>query len=378
MLIHLIAGSLFLYLLFRFIIPLPVSRKAKYAAGFLLLLASQQHLITRMIFGSLSSPELPPAAIAFQGWLFISLLLLFLLVLVRDMIMLAAWLVRRRPGKPEHGFSQGRRDALICGLAFIPSAYGVYKGVSLPEAHSLEARLPNLPRQLDGLSIVQLTDLHVSPLFRGEWVQAVVDRVNTLTPDLILFTGDMVDGLPARRATAVAPLKNLRARYGKYACVGNHEYYSDYSGWMKVFPQLGISMLRNSHSVLKIQDRDVVVAGLTDIVAERYGLPLPDCTAALSGAPEDAFRILLEHRPGAAAKNATAGIDLQLSGHTHGGQIIGLNPIVASFNNNYLYGWYKVEKMLLYVSSGAGLWNGFPVRLGVPSEIPRIVLRSAA
>lgn len=376
MLIHLIAGSLFLYLLFRFVFPLSVSRKAKFISGLILLLASQQHLVTRVIFGSLSSPELPPAVIAFQGWIFISMLLLFLLVLGRDVLLLGAWLLRRLRQKPKNNFSRDRRDALICGLALIPSAYGVYKGVSLPDVHSLEARLPTLPRQLDGLSIVQLTDLHVSPLFREEWVQAVVDKVNALSPDLILLTGDMVDGLPARRSTAVAPLKRLRARYGKFACVGNHEYYSDFSAWMKVFPQLGISMLLNNHNVVKIQDREIVLAGLTDIAAERYGLPLPDCKAAFSGAPESAFRILLDHRPGAVAENALSGVDLQLSGHTHGGQIIGLNQIVANFNKNYLYGWYQVEKTLLYVSSGAGLWNGFPVRLGVPSEIPRIVLCS--
>ncbi|MDR2696749.1 MAG: metallophosphoesterase, partial [Deltaproteobacteria bacterium] len=107
-------------------------------------------------------------------------------------------------------------------------------------------------------------------------------------------------------------------------------------------------------------------------------LPGPDIAGALAGAPEGAVRILLDHRPGNAPENARMGVDLQLSGHTHGGQILGMHQLVARFNQGFVYGWYQVDTMRMYVSSGAGLWNGFPVRLGVPSEIVRCVLRSAA
>jgi predicted MPP superfamily phosphohydrolase len=137
-------------------------------------------------------------------------------------------------------------------------------------------------------------------------------------------------------------------------------------------------MLLNSHVVLEIRGQKLVVAGVTDMVAERFSLPGPDLAQALAGAPKDAARILLDHRPGNAPANAGAGVDLQLSGHTHGGQIVGINQLVARFNQGFLYGWYQVGAMRLYVSSGAGLWNGFPVRLGVPAEIARVVLRSAA
>jgi predicted MPP superfamily phosphohydrolase len=205
----------------------------------------------------------------------------------------------------------------------------------------------------------------------------VVDRVNALSPDIIVFTGDTVDGLPERRAGSIAPLKDLRARYGVFGCAGNHEYYGNFAAWMRAFPTLGITMLLNGHVVLKIRGRELVVAGLTDMVAERFALPGPDLKRALAGAPEGAVRILLDHRPGNAPVNAAMGVDLQLSGHTHGGQILGVNLLVAQFNQGYLYGLYQIDKMSLYVSSGAGLWNGFPVRLGVPSEIVRLVLRSA-
>ncbi|MDR2726810.1 MAG: metallophosphoesterase, partial [Deltaproteobacteria bacterium] len=250
--------------------------------------------------------------------------------------------------------------------------------VAVPDVHTVETRLPRLPKELDGLTLVQISDLHVSPLLQERRTRAVVDAVNALDPDLILFTGDTVDGVPGRRAGSVAPLKDLRARHGVFGCAGNHEYYGDYAAWMRIFPALGLTMLLNSHAVIKVRGQKLVLAGITDIVAARFSLPGPDLAGALAGAPEDAVRILLDHRPGNAPENAKAGVDLQLSGHTHGGHILGMTHLVARFNQGFVYGWYQVDAMRMYVSSGAGLWNGFPVRLGVPSEIARIVLRSAA
>ena len=263
--------------------------------------------------------------------------------------------------------------ALAAGTAF----WGLREAVGVPDVRNVEMVVPRLPKALDGLSIVQISDMHASPLLQSSWVNALVDRVNTLKPDLILFTGDMVDGNPTVRAADVAPLRRLRANYGIWGSVGNHEYYSDFSGWMKAFPALGMRMLLNGHAVLHIQEQPLVLAGVTDVAAERFGLPGPDLPAALQGAPQDAVRILMEHRPANAAANARHGIDLQLSGHTHGGQILGMNAVVAQFNGGYLYGQYAVDALNMYVTSGAGVWNGFPVRLGVPSEIPRIILRSA-
>jgi predicted MPP superfamily phosphohydrolase len=136
-------------------------------------------------------------------------------------------------------------------------------------------------------------------------------------------------------------------------------------------------MLLNEHVILNVKGEKLLIAGVTDVTAERYALPLPDVAAALAGAPASGLRILLEHRPIHAAQNAQYGFDLQLSGHTHGGQIWGVNRLVAEFNRGYLYGWYQEADMRLYVSSGAGLWNGFPLRLGVPSEIVCMKLRAA-
>lgn len=377
MFIHITAFCIFLFLLFRFILPLPVKAGTKAVFAALFLLISQQHLFSRYVFGGLSSPELPVPVLLFQGWSYTSLLFLLLLVLIRDVTRIGRRLLRlNNPLLP--AFSPGRRQLMLGALATATAAYGVCKAVEIPAIRERETVLSTLPRGLDGLCIAHVTDLHVSPLLRADWVREVVTRINGLNPDLVVITGDIVDGLPARRNASMAPLAGLSARYGVFACPGNHEYYSNYGSWMERFPDLGLTMLPNTHAVVNIGDDQLVLAGVTDIVAERFGLPLPSIHAALAGAPSGVTRILLDHRPGNAPANASRGVHLQLSGHTHGGHMTGMDAMVARFNNGYVRGWYDVNGMRLYVNSGAGLWNGFPVRLGVPSEITRLVLRSGS
>lgn len=350
----------------------------KVFAGLLLLVLTQQHLINRTLFGSMSSPELPAFLLITEGWLFITLIFLLVISLAVDFFLLTRFIIRRARktlSPPPH--SPGRRQAMMVLAGAIPAAYGVHEAIALPDVKNMEAPLPRLPEELNGIRIAHLTDLHASPLLRSDYIARVVERVNALEPDLILFTGDIVDGLPDKRDIDVAPLKNLRSRYGVFSCVGNHEYYSDHAGWMKIFPDLGIKMLMNNHVVLNINGKELVIAGTTDIAARRYNLPGPDPRRALEGAPEDALRIMLDHRPGNVNENVPHGVDLQLSGHTHGGHILGMTKLVGRFNDGYVYGWYREANTLMYVSSGAGLWCGFPVRLGVPSEIPHITLRTA-
>ena len=376
MVLHFLAGVIFFYLLLRFVLPLSISRKAKVVSGAGLLIVSQPHLVMRFFYGGLASPELPANVLLIIVSVFAAVLFFFLLVLLRDLASLFRRFARRGARQVNPPFSRDRRQVMLAGAAAVVSVYGVGQGVDLPEVRQWEVSLPKLPPDLDGLRLVQISDLHVSSLLREAWVQGVVKRVNALKPDLILFTGDSVDGLPVHRAAGIAPLADLRARYGVFGCTGNHEYYGDFRAWMATFPTLGITMLQNAHRVVHIEGQALVIAGVTDQVASRFALPMPDSRAALAGAPENVVRIMLAHRPTEAKASVGMGVDLQLSGHTHGGQILGMNKIVARFNQEYLYGWYHVDAMPLYVCSGAGLWNGFPVRLGVPSEIAHIVLRS--
>jgi predicted MPP superfamily phosphohydrolase len=375
--IQLLALLVFFYLLCRVVLPLPVNGYLKAAAGALLFAFSQQHFLYRYVPGGMVSPELPFPALLLSTGIFAFLLFLFLMTLCRDVAAAARRLSGRLRGRTRAVFSPGRRQAIMACLAAVPAVYGLRGGLAVPGVRRLEARLPALPGALDGLMLVQISDLHVSRLLHGPRVRALVEKVNALKPDLVVLTGDIVDGFPDRRADSVAPLRDLRARYGVFACAGNHEYYANFRAWMRAFQSLGVTMLLNSHSRLSIGGENIVLAGVTDIVAGRYGLPPPDVSAALDGAPPGAFTVLLEHRPVNAAANAAAGVHLQLSGHTHGGQILGLTKLVTAYNDGYLYGWYRIAGMRLYVSSGAGLWGAFPVRLGVPSEIAALTLRGA-
>ncbi|WP_022655155.1 metallophosphoesterase [uncultured Desulfovibrio sp.] len=398
--LYLSALVLFLYLFFRMVLLSGLSRAGKAAAGTALFLASQEYLLNGIFFGGLSAPSLPSWVLMLQGWLFTSMLFLFALTLIRDIACLGVriihWAGRVLLRKKRQGpaVSSGRRRFLALGLAaapasvlgraslaglvLAPTAYGVREAVAVPEVRQREVVLPRLPEALDGLRLAQISDLHVSPLLGRDWVRAVVDRVNAQAADVVVLTGDMVDGLPSARAESVAELRRLRARHGVLACAGNHEYYSGFNAWTEIFSDLGMSMLLNSHQVLGICGHELVLAGVTDPVAARFNLPEPDLAAALAGAPDGAVRVLLDHRPGNAARNARNKTDLQLSGHTHGGHAPGLSSVVALFNKGYVRGWYRVAGMPLYVSSGAGLWNGFPLRVGVPSEIALITLRCAA
>jgi predicted MPP superfamily phosphohydrolase len=281
--------------------------------------------------------------------------------------------VRPLPSVPAAWWAGGLTAAAL-GL----SAIGVWQAVRVPDVRAVDIALERLPAELDGLRLVHLSDLHASRLLQEPWQREVVNRTNALNPDLIVISGDLVDGSPANRAADVAPWRGFKARLGVLAAPGNHEYYSDYTAWMAAFSELGLRMLSNRHVVIHEKGRALVVAGTTDRNAARFGLPTPDIEAALAGAPKDAVTLLLAHQPREAPQNAEAGVDLQLSGHTHGGQIVGLHLIVQQSNAGFVSGLYRVGAMQLYVSNGTGLWNGFPVRLGRPSEITLITLRSAA
>ena len=260
-------------------------------------------------------------------------------------------------------------------LALLVSGYGISQGMAVPQTRQIEVAINDLPPRFDGYRVLQLTDIHASRLLTGDWVRKVVAGSNALKPDLIVITGDLIDGSVHARRDDARPLADLRAPDGVIAITGNHEYYAQYQDWMQAFRALHMQVLENSHLQVRRGDAALTIAGVTDPVAARYGLPLPDIDAALAGADRSAPVILLDHRPRNAREAAARGVALQLSGHTHGGQIIGMDQLVKRANGGFVSGRYEVDGMTLYVSNGAGLWAGFPARIGVPSEITLITLR---
>ena len=320
---------------------------------------------------------MPFAVLVVLGWLFGAYILLAVFLLFKDAAAILFLLLRKAGIGFSFSFSTVRASGIMLGSALALSGFGVWQAVRVPDVRTVEIVLPRLPAELDGFRLVQLTDLHVSRLYQTPWVQAVVEKTNALNPDLILITGDLIDGTPQDRADDVSPLRDLKARLGVFAIPGNHEYYAEYRQWQSAFAGLGLRMLLNEHVLIAEKGQTLVFAGVTDRTAARIGAPMPDVHAALAGAPKDAVTVLMDHQPRNARTNAGTGVDLQLSGHTHGGQVLGLHLVTRYVNGGFVSGLYQIDRMQLYVSRGAGLWPGFPIRLGVPSEITEIVLRSS-
>ena len=320
---------------------------------------------------------MPFAVLVVLGWLFGAYILLAVFLLFKDAAAILFLLLRKAGIGFSFSFSTARTSGIMLGSALALSGFGVWQAVRVPNVRTVEVVLPRLPAELDGFRLVQLTDLHVSRLYQTPWVQAVVEKTNALNPDLILITGDLIDGTPQDRADDVSPLRDLKARLGVFAIPGNHEYYAEYRQWQSAFAGLGLRMLLNEHVLIAEKGQTLVFAGVTDRTAARIGAPMPDVHAALAGAPKDAVTVLMDHQPRNARTNAGTGVDLQLSGHTHGGQVLGLHLVTRYVNGGFVSGLYQIDRMQLYVSRGAGLWPGFPIRLGVPSEITEIVLRSS-
>jgi len=369
--IRLIPSLPALYVAARVVWPSPWPLAVKLGATVLLIAASQYHLWSRLSSGSVFAPEFPrPVVILFNG-AFGALALAAPMLLALDAVALAGWAV---PGGGWAVPLAWRYAAVLA--AVVLAALAVAQAVRVPPLKDVTVAIPDLPPAFDGYTLLHLSDLHISRLFPAPWAEAVVARANALRTDLIVVTGDFIDGALASRRNDVAPLRALTAPDGVWAVPGNHEYFFDYAAWMRHLGGMGIRMLANGHTVLRREGGALVVAGVTDRSAPATGNPGPDLAAALAGAPPDAPVVLLDHQPGNAARAAAQGVRLQLSGHTHGGMIRGLDRLVARGNAGFVSGAYRVGGMVLYVSNGTALWPGFALRLGRPSELTRITLRA--
>ncbi len=246
-----------------------------------------------------------------------------------------------------------------------------------PRLVKIDIPIAHLPEALHGFSIAQISDLHVGPTIKRGFVERIVARVNRLDADLIAVTGDLVDGSVKDLADHTAPLSFLTARHGVYFVTGNHEYYSGERAWTAELRRLGLIVLKNQHVIVRHNGASFVLAGVTDYSAHHFEpSERSDPAAALSGAAADAGpKILLAHQPSSAAAAAAAGYDVQISGHTHGGQFWPWNHVVGYFQP-FTSGLNRLNKLMIYVSRGTGYW-GPPNRFGVPSEITRLRLVTA-
>jgi predicted MPP superfamily phosphohydrolase len=351
-------------------LQLPLAAKGVLAV--LLLAASQYHFWSRLSSGSVFSPEFPRVAVILFNWAFGAIIFLAMMQLLLDGGTALAMLV--------HGGGVSVPDGVryaMGAVAAVLAAIGVRQAIRVPPVENIEIGIPGLPPQFDGYAMLQLTDLHISRLFPARWTRAVVERANKLGANLIVVTGDLIDGTLALRLADVEPLRDLRAPDGVYVIPGNHEYFFGYRTWMTHYAAMGMRVLENDHAGLERDGGRLVLAGVTDLLARQTGHPAPDLAAAIKGAPKSVPVILLDHQPRGAQRVAALGVALQLSGHTHGGMVVGLDRLTARANNGYVSGRYDIDGMTLYVNNGTALWPGFALRLGRPSELTRITLRRA-
>jgi predicted MPP superfamily phosphohydrolase len=296
--------------------------------------------------------------------------LLFTLLVIRDVFWLLAKLASR--GRP---VDESRRSMMLSWLniggvsgAGLMLGYGALEASDLPRVRVVEIPIPGLSKQLDGFRIAQITDLHVGSSIKRGYVKRVVAAINALEPDIIAVTGDIVDGSVDYLQHDVAPLGDLKSRMGTFMCTGNHEYYSGVGHWIPAFESLGMRVLINRHEVVDVDGARLLVAGVTDI---RAGGRVPGHESspakAKEGAPPVDLSVLLAHQPRSIHGASEVGFDLQISGHTHGGQFFPWN-FFAHLGQPYVSGLHLHDTTWIYVSRGTGFW-GPPIRIGAPSEL---------
>ncbi len=258
-------------------------------------------------------------------------------------------------------------------LALALSIVGLLNTRRTAAVKHVDVPIPGLPPALQGFTIAQISDLHVGPTIRAPYIQRIVDRVNQLDADAVAITGDLVDGSVPELRAHVAPLAGLRSRHGSFFVTGNHEYYSGAAPWVAEVARLGIRVLHNEHVVIERGGSHLVLAGVPDYTAHLFdATQRSDPAAALAGAPTGAVKVLLAHQPRTAAAAELAGFDLQISGHTHGGQFFPWIFFVR-LQQPFTAGLHRLGRLLVYVSRGTGYW-GPPKRIAAPSEITRLRL----
>jgi predicted MPP superfamily phosphohydrolase len=315
------------------------------------------------------------AALSWPAYVWMGfMMLLFLGLLGGDVVRLGLRLARGPIDDPARRlFLHRALGGAVAALAAGAGLVALRRGLGQVALREIEVPLARLPPALDGTTIVQLTDIHVGPTLGREFIEELVARTNALEPDLIAITGDLVDGSVAQLREHVAPLANLRARHGVFFVTGNHEYYAGVDEWLEELGRIGVRVLRNER--VAVAD-GLDLAGIDDHSAgqmrDDHG---PDLPRALAGRDPSRALVLLAHQPKAVLEASRHGVDLQLSGHTHGGQIWPWMYMVK-LQQPYVAGLVKHGDTHLYVSSGTGYW-GPPMRLGTTPEITRVRLRAA-
>ncbi|HZN17379.1 MAG TPA: metallophosphoesterase [Micromonosporaceae bacterium] len=410
----LVLGVIHLYLWRRLVRDTLPAGRARRVMGFVLL------GLALLVPVTMIAPEPAAPWLAWVGYIWLAImfyLLVLLAVLELPMLVARLWLRRRRPGlgapvavpepalvgagsppgeppgavlskpptvppgaapaghDPDRRLLLARGAAIFAGLtAAGVTGYGIPSALRTPVVDRVVIPLAKLDRRADGLRIALVSDIHLGPVLGRRSTERVVNVINGLDADLVAVVGDLVDGTVEELGPAAAPLRGLRSRYGTFFVTGNHEYYSGYEPWIDEVARLGMRPLRNERVEIVHRGAALDLAGVNDVAGRDYG-DGPDFARALDGRDPSRPVVLLAHQPIQAFEAARHGVDLQLSGHTHGGQLIPFNLLVK-LQQPVVSGLGMVDGTPVYVTDGAGFW-GPPVRVGVPPEITLVELRAS-
>jgi predicted MPP superfamily phosphohydrolase len=323
--------------------------------------------------------------LAWPGYLWLALMFYLLVVLaVVEIPRLAArlWIrrktrqeAREQPAEvPEQGLDRrlvlARGAAIFAGLTAAGiTGYGVQTALGPPRVARLRVPMAKLPRAMDGTRLAVVSDIHLGPLTGAGHTERIVEVINSVDADIVCVVGDLVDGSVAELGRFAAPLSGIKSRRGAYFVTGNHEYYSGFQEWVDEVARLGVRPLRNER--LELDGLDL--AGVNDLGGADVG-DSPDFAKALGDRDPARPVVLMAHQPLAARDAAPFGVDLQVSGHTHGGQMAPFNLLVK-LQQPVVSGFGEVDGVPVYVTNGAGFW-GPPVRVGAPPQVSVLELRT--
>ena len=377
---NLVSLVVLLVLLFGLIMPLRLSWRSKTILSLLVILGISRNYLHLIVGGNPFDPDIPYNLNFVLDLSRTTLITLAGLVVFRSLLNLGAKIIKRSyKAFVLPAFSLFHAQLMLI-LALAVACYGTSTAYSKPRINHYQVTMERLDPRLDGMRVIMVSDFHITTTTDPSYVGDIVNKINSLNPDLILLPGDLIDGQVNKRDAVTKLLFNLKAKFGVYLTTGNHEYYSGYQSWHDYFVKGGIMSLDNK--VVALQDDKnktlLTLSGITDPKAANYGLPMPDVKGVAQALDDSAPTIVLSHRPAYAIDFAHSDkkVDLVLSGHTHGGLILGLNQVVAKINEGFLSGHYRINNTDLIVSNGIAVWSGYSMRLGVPNEFIVMTLRS--
>ena len=322
------------------------------------------------------NPSFSYSALQWTGYTFMGIYSVLIIFILLNSIGLD--LYHRFFASPEN-LNEDRRLFFKSSLALISllvtgtmAGIGLYQARQKPIVKKIDVKIDHLPDDFEGVTILQLSDVHVGQTIRREFVETLVEMSNQLNPDIVVLTGDMVDGTRDQLDHEIVSFKKIKAPLGKFMIPGNHEYYWGVDTWLERWRELGFTTLINQHSLINKNNSQIIMAGVHDYSASRMGPVQSNPVEALEQSPKGLVKILLAHQPRSVYQAAKAGFDLQLSGHTHSGQYFPYNIVIYLFQP-FVKGLHLYEKTWIYVNQGTGYW-GPPTRFGVPPEITLLTL----